>query len=99
MSKTKLAVAKQWNTLIKALIIETPSGRKVNPAMYMTRYNLTTIPKSNAKGDWHVYGIEYAGLVDDKDILNASIALAGADVNIQSEDAVIASVSDVEEVV
>lgn len=102
MSKTKLSVAKQWNTKIKTLMIDTPKG-KVNPAMYTTMYKLSTVEKSNAYGDWFIYSVNFDKLIDNKDLFESAVALSGAEVDIKAggseDDNVGAAVVDVESVV
>ena len=88
MSKTRLAVAKQWNTKMKSLLIENAEGKKVNPPKCMTMYTLSTIEKSNQHGDWHIYSVDFKGLVDNKDLFEAAQALSGADINFTSEETV-----------
>lgn len=53
MSGTQLKKAKRWNTLINTLQIPRVHGDGTfNPAMFYKVYHLSTVPESNAKGDW-----------------------------------------------
>jgi len=57
MSGSQFKKAKLWNAMISRLMIDI-QGRKENPAMFWTAYQLTTVPESNDLGSWFGWGIK-----------------------------------------
>lgn len=59
LSGTQLRKSRNWNSLIKSLLVDRPDGQgKFNPAVFYQAYNLTTVYESNDKGDW--FGVAIA---------------------------------------
>lgn len=53
LSGTQLKKSRNWNSLIKSLLVARPDGQgKFNPASFYMGYKLTTLYESNDKGDW-----------------------------------------------
>lgn len=53
LSGTQLKKSRNWNSLIKSLLVDRPDGQgKFNPAPFYQSYKLTTVFESNDKGDW-----------------------------------------------
>ena len=53
MSRSALKKSKKWNSMMNRLQIPHPSGTgTINPAMFWTAYQLTTVPESNDNGSW-----------------------------------------------
>lgn len=53
LSGTQLKKSRNWNSLIKSLLVDRPDGQgKFNPASFYQAYRLTTVYESNDKGDW-----------------------------------------------
>ena len=57
MSKSQLKKARQWNTMMNRLQI-VANGKQINPAMFWTSYQLTTIPEQNDQGAWFGWSIK-----------------------------------------
>jgi hypothetical protein len=57
MSKSQMKKAKQWNAMISRLMIDI-NGKKENPAMFWTSYQLTTVPESNDQGSWFGWSVK-----------------------------------------
>ena len=57
MSKSQLKKARQWNTMMNRLQI-VANGQQINPAMFWTSYQLTTIPEQNDQGAWFGWSIK-----------------------------------------
>lgn len=57
MASSQLRASKQWNTLARNQRVDTPKG-KVVPAFWYRTYRLSTVARTNAKGDWNGWGIE-----------------------------------------
>ena len=57
MSKSQLKKAKQWNSMINRLRIEV-NGDAINPAMFWTSYQLTTVPEQNDQGSWFGWSVK-----------------------------------------
>lgn len=57
MAKSQLKKARQWNSMMNRLMIEA-SGQKINPAMFWTSYQLTTVPEENDQGSWFGWSIK-----------------------------------------
>ena len=57
MSKSQLKKARQWNTMMNRLMIDV-NKQKINPAMFWTSYQLTTVPESNDQGSWFGWSIK-----------------------------------------
>jgi len=56
MSNSQMKRAKQWNAIIRRLII-TVGDKRINPAMFWNAYKLTTVPEENDKGSWFGWSI------------------------------------------
>ena len=53
MSSSGIKKAKKWNSMMNRLQIPHPSGTgTLNPAMFWTAYQITTVPESNESGSW-----------------------------------------------
>lgn len=53
LSGTQLKKSRNWNSLIKSLLVDRPDGQgKFNPAPFYMGYRLKTVYESNDKGDW-----------------------------------------------
>jgi len=53
MSSSGIKKAKKWNSMMNRLQIPHPSGSgTLNPAMFWTAYQITTVPESNDNGSW-----------------------------------------------
>ena len=57
MSKSQLKKARQWNTMMNRLQI-VANGKQINPAMFWTSYQLTTVPEQNDQGSWFGWSIK-----------------------------------------
>ena len=57
MSKSQLKKARQWNTMMNRLQI-VANGQQINPAMFWTSYQLTTVPEQNDQGAWFGWSIK-----------------------------------------
>ena len=51
MSKSQFKKARTWNTMMNRLMIDA-DGQVINPAMFWTSYQLTTVPEKNDQGSW-----------------------------------------------
>jgi hypothetical protein len=61
MSSTQLKKSRQWNALMQSA----RDGIDVIP-MYATKYMLSTVPESNAKGKWYGWNIQPDGWVQEQ---------------------------------
>lgn len=53
LTSTQLKKSRTWNAIINNARLPNPSGPGAyRPAMFAFAYKLTTVPESNAKGDW-----------------------------------------------
>jgi len=57
MSKSQLKKARQWNSMINRLMIDV-DGKRINPAMFWTAYQLTTVPEENDQGSWFGWSVK-----------------------------------------
>lgn len=57
MAKSQLKKARQWNSMMNRLMIQV-GDKKVNPAMFWTSYQLTTVPEENDQGSWFGWSIK-----------------------------------------
>ena len=57
MAKSQLKKARQWNMMISRLMINAGSTR-INPAMFWTAYQLTTVPEENDQGAWFGWSVK-----------------------------------------
>ena len=70
MKSTQLKVSRRWKTQIAMLKVRHPStGAMVTPAVFATKWKLTTTEESNDQGSWNNYQVEKVGLVDNRDLL------------------------------
>lgn len=60
MSSSQLKKSRRWNSMINRLQIPHPTEENatINPAMFWTAYQLTTVPEENDKGSWFGWNIE-----------------------------------------
>ena len=101
MSSSGIKKAKKWNSMMNRLQIPHPSGKgTLNPAMFWTAYQITTVPESNDNGSWFNWEISMrfdaksGGIIQNldagKDIyLEArefKKKVQSGDVNIKSDD-------------
>mgnify|MGYP003634099396 FL=1 len=101
MSSSGIKKAKKWNSMMNRLQIPHPSGSgTLNPAMFWTAYQITTVPESNDNGSWFNWEISMrfdaksGGIIQNldagKDIyLEArefKKKVQSGDVNIKSDD-------------
>lgn len=56
MAKSQLKKARQWNSMMNRLMIQV-GDQRVNPAMFWTSYQLTTVPEENDQGSWFGWSI------------------------------------------
>jgi hypothetical protein len=58
MAKSQLKKARRWNTMINQYRVARADGKGTfNPAMFYRAYKLTTVPESNAEGNWFGWSI------------------------------------------
>ena len=57
MAKSQLKRARQWNSIINRLMIDA-GGKRINPAMFWTSYQLTTVPEENDQGSWFGWSVK-----------------------------------------
>ena len=67
MSRTQMKVGRRWNNLISSVQVKGPQGM-FNPPMFAQRYQLSTEPVSNAKGEWYNWKVASLGLVSSPDV-------------------------------
>jgi len=79
MSSTQLGVSRAWNSFLKDLRYEAPTGARFKPPIFGVMVNLNTIPQENSSGTWWGWKIEHAGPVSDP-ILYASAKKYAEDV-------------------
>ena len=69
MSKSQLKKARQWNTMMNRLQI-VANGKQINPAMFWTSYQLTTVPEQNDQGSWFGWSIKMNHDAESGGIIN-----------------------------
>lgn len=91
MAKSRLKNYRMWNTTMMS--IKEPVGdRVITPAIYGTTYRLKPVSKTNDKGSWYIWDIEYTGPVTDAETyasmrkLSQNIAKGMVKVDYASED-------------
>src|SRR5690606_11790789 len=52
-SSTQIKKFKGWMTRARSLLVQTPTGGKVNPPLWAHIYRLTTVPEKNQLGTWY----------------------------------------------
>ena len=57
MAKSQLKKARQWNSMMNRLMVQV-GDQKINPAMFWTAYDLTTVPEENDQGSWFGWSIK-----------------------------------------
>lgn len=77
LSSSALKSSRQWNTLIKRVMLQGPNG-PFNPASYYSQYKLTTTARQSDQYSWFGWAIENLGPVPDMNIYNAGKALEQA---------------------
>jgi hypothetical protein len=69
MKSTQLKVSRRWKTNIAMQKVKNPkTGAMITPAVYATRWKLTTTEESNDQGSWNNYLVEKVGLVEDRNL-------------------------------
>tara|TARA_R110000796_G_scaffold209114_1_gene325452 strand:- start:53 stop:850 length:798 start_codon:yes stop_codon:yes gene_type:complete len=59
MSSSQLKKSRRWNSMMNRLQVPSPDGKGVmNPAMFYTAYQMTTIPEKNDEGTWFGWNVE-----------------------------------------
>lgn len=77
MSRTKMKVARRWNTTLKSLKVPTPDGGRVSPPIYATIYSMGTVEASSPKGDYYNFTTPtFQGLVESRELLEQAKELA-----------------------
>lgn len=56
MASTQLKKSRGWNAIMTQWRVNSPQG-SIRPATYGRTYKLSTVPESNAKGDWYGWRI------------------------------------------
>ena len=70
MKSTQLKVSRRWKTQIAMQKIKHPAtGALITPAVFATKWKLTTTEESNDQGSWNNYQVEKVGLVESRDLL------------------------------
>ena len=70
MKSTQLKVSRRWKTQIAMQKVRHPaSGALITPAVFATKWKLTTTEESNDQGSWNNYQVEKVGLVESRDLL------------------------------
>lgn len=64
MTSTQLKKARQWNTFATGEKVQGPDG-EFTPPLFYRAYTLTTVPESNAEGDWMGWKIERGPRLQD----------------------------------
>lgn len=77
MSSSALKTSRQWNTLVKRVMLKGSKG-PFNPASYYCMYKLTTTPRQNDQYSWFGMAVENLGPVPTTDLYNAGKALEQA---------------------
>jgi hypothetical protein len=69
MKSTQLKVSRRWKTNIAMQKVKNPkTGAMITPAVYATRWKLTTTEEYNDQGSWNNYLVEKVGLVEDRNL-------------------------------
>tara|TARA_R110002020_G_scaffold474170_1_gene704832 strand:+ start:4127 stop:4906 length:780 start_codon:yes stop_codon:yes gene_type:complete len=69
MKSTQLKVSRNWKTMIAMQKVDHPTKGKVTPAVFATKWKLSSIEQSNDKGTFANWQVEKIGLVDNRDLL------------------------------
>lgn len=77
MSSSALKTSRQWNTLIKRVMLQGKSGM-FNPASYYCHYKITTVARQNDDFSWAGMSVENLGPVPTNEIYSAGRALEQA---------------------
>ena len=72
MTSTQLKKARLWLNMAQAIKVESPRG-KITPPLYSHRYALSTFPEHNAEGSWMGWKIETAGIINERELIEAAI--------------------------
>lgn len=80
-ASTQLKKARAWNSLIVSQKIIGKDDKPFTPAMYSTKYKLTTDLERNKMGSWYGWKIAPAGRVDDPQLYNECRETAKAQID------------------
>lgn len=69
MKSASLKVSRRWKTQLTMLTVKDANGVLRKPAIFSTKWKLTTVEESNDKGTWPNWAVAAAGFVPDKDTL------------------------------
>lgn len=89
MASTQLKKSKRWNTLMMSQKIEGQEDA-IKP-MFSTKYKLSTVSESNAKGTWYGWNIQPDGEVTDTALYQQAKTMAVSMVNFLPERVIAAS--------
>ena len=70
MFSTQLKKSRRWNSIMAGLRLTSENGKTFNPPSYSHLYRLSTVPQSNAKGDWYGWKVDLMGRVEDLKVYN-----------------------------
>lgn len=65
MTSTQIKKSRKWNTMMAKIMVQA-NGKQFPAPSFACEYHLTTVPESNAQGDWFGWKIEYKALDANK---------------------------------
>lgn len=66
MKSSGLKVSRRWKTQLKMLTVKDANGELRSPAIYATKWKLSTVEESNDQGSWLNWTVASAGFAPDK---------------------------------
>ena len=69
MKSTQLKVSRNWKTMIAMQKADHPTKGKVTPAVFATKWKLTSVEQTNDRGTFANWSVAKVGLIDSRDLL------------------------------
>lgn len=72
LTSTQIKKARRWMTTMRGLKFPNGDGGKFTPPMFGVIYRATSVPESNAKGNWRGWNISMDKVIDDAELYAAA---------------------------
>ena len=69
MKSTQLKVSRNWKTMIAMQKADHPTKGRVTPAVFATKWKLTSVEQTNDRGTFANWSVAKVGLIDSRDLL------------------------------
>lgn len=76
MYSTQLKASRNWNTMMKRIMMKAPNGKVFNPPSFSHQYRLTTLGQTKDTYDWFGWKIISEGQVTDPEIFKVALEFA-----------------------